>query len=133
MKKLAFLCGLVVIASCASTPPPPSSPGILVLPGTGKSFDQFLADDRECRKFALAETTGKGEPADLSYSHAAIVLQQRYDNAFAQCMFARGHKVPVSGPYSDRGQPAQAASRTPPPPPPPGQPPPEAPPDYRPK
>jgi hypothetical protein len=47
-------------------------------------------------------------------------------------MYAKGHRVPVSGRYSDSRSNTSAANgaRTPPPPP-PGQPPAEAPPDYR--
>ena len=50
-------------------------------------------------------------------------MQQRYDRAFLQCMYAKGHRVPVSGRYSDSAESTQSAARTPPPPPPPGQPP----------
>lgn len=65
-------------------------------------------------------------------SNAAAVssytAQQRYDNAYIQCMYAKGHRVPVSGnfvPESRRSAPpANAAPTTPrryyPPPPPPG-------------
>src|SRR3546814_20755472 len=37
----------------------PSGPGILALPGTGKSFDQFRADEQECRGQAYAQIGGK--------------------------------------------------------------------------
>jgi hypothetical protein len=61
--------------------------------------------------------------------------QQRYDHAFTQCMYARGHKVPVAGrhaSYASRGTSSNTlAARTPPPPPPPGKPPAEVPPDYK--
>jgi hypothetical protein len=132
MKKAASIVGVLLLSACASATPPPSDPTILVLPGTGKSFDLFRSDDQACRAFALSEVSGKAEVSNDSYAAAAL-MQQRYDRAFAQCMYARGHKVPVSGPYSDSSRPGQSAGRTPPPPPPPGQPPPEAPPDYRPK
>ena len=36
----------------------PSGPGVMVLPGTGKSFDQFRADDMECRQFASSQVGG---------------------------------------------------------------------------
>jgi len=36
----------------------PSGPGVMVLPGTGKSFDQFRADDMECRQFAQNQVGG---------------------------------------------------------------------------
>ena len=176
MKKIASGLGVLLLAACAT--PPPSGPGILVLPGTGKSFDQFRSDEQECRGYAHGQVGGKTTQqaandqavksavvgtavgaaaggllgghqgaavgagvglaggslvgADRSYA-AAGSLQQRYDHAFTQCMYAKGHRVPVSGRYSDAGRPTQAAARTPPPPPPPGQPPAEAPPDYRPK
>jgi hypothetical protein len=76
---------------------------------------------------------GAAVGADQSY-YAASSLQRRYDNAFTQCMYAKGHRVPVAGRYSDSGPTTSASTsgaRTPPPPPPPGQPPAEAPPDYR--
>jgi hypothetical protein len=166
----------LLLTACAAIPP--SGPGILVLPGTGKSFDQFRFDDQECRGYAHSQVGGKtteqaandsavksavvgaavGTAAgaligghqgaavgagvglaggalvgsDTSYA-AAGSLQRRYDNAFTQCMYAKGHRVPVTGRYSDAPRPTTSAVRTPPPPPPPGQPPPEAPPDYRPK
>lgn len=172
--RIGFIAVTVFVAGCAATPP--SGPGILVLPGTGKSFDQFRFDDQDCRMFAHSQVGGKtadqaatdnavksavvgtavgaaaggligghqgaavgagvglagGALAGSGTSYAAAgSLQQRYDYAFTQCMYAKGHKVPVSGRYYDSPRTTQAA-RTPPPPP-PGQPPAEAPPDYRPK
>jgi hypothetical protein len=176
MKRLAFGLGALLLSSCASTMP--GGPSVLALPGTGKSFDQFRADEQDCRGQAYSQSGGKeaeqaardaagrsaligtaigaavgglfggGEGAavgavfglasgaaigsDASYA-AAGSIQRRYDHVFTQCMYSKGHKVPVpAGRYPDSGQ-SQPAARTPPPPPPPGQPPPEAPPDYHPK
>jgi uncharacterized protein YcfJ len=59
--------------------------------------------------------------------------QRRYDAAFTQCMYAKGHRVPVAGYYSQQSsgaRPQQQAARQLPPPP-PGQPPADVPPDYR--
>jgi hypothetical protein len=104
MKRLLPL-SLLVLAGCASTP---EGPGVLVLPGSGRSFDQFRADDTECRRHAAAQ--------------ASDGSQQRYDFGYQQCMYARGHKVPVAGRY---GESREAPRRgTPVPPPPPNQPPP---------
>jgi len=51
---------------------------------------------------------------------SAQEAQKRYDNAFVQCMYAKGHRVPVSGYYSpDRMPAAPAPAATPYPPPPP--------------
>ena len=176
MKRIASTLGALLLTACAT--PPPSGPGVLVLPGTSKNFDQFRLDDQECRNYAHSQVGGKTTEqaanesavksavigtavgtaagallgghqgaavgagvglaggslvgADRSYA-ASGSLQQRYDHAFTQCMYAKGHKVPIAGRYTDAARSTQAAARTPPPPPPPGQPPAETPPDYRPK
>ncbi|MGR8952313.1 MAG: hypothetical protein ACU83V_07850 [Gammaproteobacteria bacterium] len=36
----------------------PTGPSVLVLPGMGKSFDQFRADDMQCRQYALYQIGG---------------------------------------------------------------------------
>lgn len=175
MKKLAGVSALL-LAACAT--PAPTGPGILVLPGTGKTFDQFRADDQDCRGFAYNQIGGKAaeQATQDSATKSAVVgtaigtaagallgggegaaigagvglaggsvvgadssratagsQQQRYDHAFTQCMYAKGHKVPVTGRYSDaRTSSNQQAARQPPPPP-PGKPPAEVPPDYKPQ
>jgi len=55
---------------------------------------------------------------------SAYALQRRYDNAYVQCMYSRGQKVPVSG-HLTSTPPVQHYA--PPPPPPPGSPPPPPP------
>jgi hypothetical protein len=57
MKRLAFALGAFMLSSCAATMP--SGPGVLALPGTGKSFDQFRADEQQCRDQAYAQIGGK--------------------------------------------------------------------------
>ena len=124
MKRRALAFGaLLLLSACGSTPV--YGPGVLVLPGTGKGLDQFRVDEQDCRGYAQTQVTDREQDSGGP-------LQQRYDRAFVQCMYAKGHKVPVSGRYSDSTESAQSAGVTaPPPPPPPGQPPAEAPPDYR--
>jgi outer membrane lipoprotein SlyB len=172
MKKLVLL---LLLAGCASAPPP--GPGVLVLPGSGKTFDAFRADDLDCRQYASAQvggTTAQQAANDAGVRSAAIGtavgaaaggligggqgaavgagvglaggaiagtdtgyassrgVQQRYDFGYTQCMYAKGHKVPVAGRYSDNPAPRRNASVPPPPPPPPPQgTPPGTPPDYR--
>ena len=174
------------LAACATFP---SGPGILVLPGSTKSFEAFRADDEVCRQFANGQIGGQtpaqaataagvggaavgaavGAIAGAAFggsSGAAIgagaglltgtavgagygnesywVLQQRYDNAYLQCMYAKGNKVPLStayssaprpqvssappasSPYPPPNQPPPPPANQPPPPPPPNQPPPPA-------
>ena len=185
MIKRCVIAAAVALAGCAT--PPPSGPSMLVLPGTGKSFDLFRADEMDCRGYAHAQLGGKttekaaqdaavksavvgtavgtavgaavgghqgaavgagvglagGALAGNDYSaHASGSVQRRYDNAYIQCMYAKGHKVPVSGRFEYRAASssspsasptAQQGARQPPPPPPAGTPPSEPPPDYKPK
>jgi outer membrane lipoprotein SlyB len=166
MKK-AFLLSVLLLAGCASAP---SGPGVLVLPGSSKSFDQFRADESDCRQYAGAQPGGT-TPTGAGVASAAVgtaigavagaaiggqqgaavgagiglaggalagagnaqvagrSAQQRYDFGYQQCMYAKGHKVPVAGRYDNSRQVARRAA-PPPPPPPPGTPP-GMPPDYR--
>src|SRR5256885_751011 len=41
------------LGACATVP---LGPSVMVLPGTGKSFDQFQADDAVCRQWASVQT-----------------------------------------------------------------------------
>lgn len=157
-RKLALLLPLAFLGACASLP---TGPSVLVLPGTGRNFDQFRTDDGLCRQYAFDQIGGRSrqQTADDAMARSAVAgtaigavagaaiggrdgaavgagtgllvggaagsaagersaygSQQRYDHAFIQCMYAKGHRVPVSG---------QLTSPTPPPPP--GTPPPPPP------
>jgi uncharacterized protein YcfJ len=146
------------VAACATAP---TGPSVLVLPGTAKSFEQFRADDYECRQYAgfqvdgttpdrAAEQSGVksaaigtavgavaggligGHDGAASGAGAGLIVgalagsgaarnsqlgaQQRYDHAFQQCMYAKGHKVPVEG-YALPPRNARRATIPPPPPP----------------
>src|SRR6266581_3544044 len=121
----------LLLGACVSVP---SGPSVMVLPGTGKSFDQFRADDMDCRQFAYSQVGGTdanqvaSESAVKSAAVGTVIgaaagdrsaygVQRRYDYAFVQCMYAKGHKVPVSGRFTSAA-PAYAPSPLPPPPPP---------------
>ncbi len=162
--RLSFVSAALFLGACATIPSGPSS---LALPGTGKSFDRFRADDFDCRQYASAQVggaapdqvagdsvarsaalgtvvgavagaaiggqRGAGVGAGTGLAVGAIAgtgagnasalgVQQRYDHAFMQCMYARGHKVPVSGRFASSPGSAPSARDTPrysPPPPPP--------------
>ena len=172
--RFSSLAALLTVAACTTIP---TGPSVMVLPGTGKSFDQFRGDDADCRQFALGQVGGAtaGETAIESGVKSAVVgaavgalagaamgghqgagvgagvgllagsaagagagqasgygSQRRYDNAYIQCMYAKGDRVPVSGRLTSG--PAQAGNPPPPPanayappPPPPGYPPPAMP------
>ena len=60
---------------------------------------------------------------------SAYSLQQRYDIAYEQCMYAKGHQIPMAASrYAPRRTARPAAVPPPPPPPPPSSAPPPAPP-----
>jgi hypothetical protein len=89
------LAAMLTLAACATALP--TEPGILALPGSGKSLEQFQTDDVECRKYAGSRIeVGGGRPDDAS----SYDVQRRYDFAYVQCMYSKGHKVPVSGGYT---------------------------------
>lgn len=152
---MVSLGALVLVAGCASVP---TGPDVMALPGTGRSFDEFRADDMMCRDYASRQFDGNANEKALgsaavgtavgavagaamggrsgagvgagmglivgsasgaeSSRSAGYGSQRRYDMAYVQCMYARGHRVPINGVYT----PAPAAVTPPPPagtPPPP--------------
>lgn len=155
MTRRAALVAALLIAGCAGVP---TAPNVMALPGTGRSFDEFRADDADCRDYAFQQIGGKsreqvassaavqnaavgtaigavagaaiggrsgagagagmglivGSASGAEASSRAVYGSQRhYDRAYVQCMYARGHRVPVDGVYT----PALAPSTVPPPPP----------------
>jgi hypothetical protein len=178
-RTLAGVAAVALLAGCASIP---TGPSVMVLPGTGRSFEQFQGDDGVCRQWALAQTgTTKDEATTQSTVSGAAIgtvlgaaagaaigaaagspgagaaagagagllggtavgasraeqaggsVQRRYDTAYMQCMYAKGHQIPVArGSFSNyTSAPAGSAPATPPPasvpPPPAGTPPPPPP------
>lgn len=51
--RLSVLSLAVVLTGCVHIP---SGPSVMVLPGSGKNFDQFRNDDLMCRQFASQQT-----------------------------------------------------------------------------
>ena len=157
---------IVGIAGCVSMP---TGPSVMVLPGTGKSFDEFRADDMGCKQYAFDQIGGEtaaraqessavtsaavgaavgavagaaiGGRSSSAAAGAGVGLvggslagasagnvsgyeaQRRYDIAYLQCMYAKGHRIPASGYYA----PPPGTSQVTPPPPPAGSPPPPPP------
>jgi len=161
--KTLSIATLLVLAGCVTVP---SGPSMMSLPGTGKSFDQFRADDYDCRQYASLQSggatpnqaaadsgvksaavgtvvgaaagalidgsSGAGVGAGVGLLTGALVgtgaanassysLQHRYDIGYTQCMYAKGHKVPVSGRFASAEERPARRYSTPPPPPPPSR------------
>ena len=190
ISRMALAGSALLLGACVSMP---TGPSVMVLPGASKNFDQFRADDMDCRQFASSQVGGTtpnqaGENSGVQSAALATVigaaagalvggsrgagqgaaaglvigsasgagaagssqrtLQQRYDIGYTQCMYSKGHQVPMAGrPVAPRptatyyapppppyAPPPPAASVLPPPPttgvvppPPPGTPPPPPP------
>src|SRR5439155_23883070 len=136
---MVSICGLL-LGACATVP---TGPGVMALPGIGKSFEHFQIDDTVCRQWAsqqpgttpertagvstaegaglgtllgaglgaaigaaaghpgagtavgaaggLLAGTGVGASRGEAAGHQA---QRRYDNAYGQCMYAKGNQIP---------------------------------------
>ena len=154
---------VVMLSGCATIPPGPS---VMVLPGNGKPFEAFQADDSVCRQWAQNQTewnanqtvnkdlaggtiaggalgaaagaligaaSGNVGPGAAIGAGAGLLggaalgsaqgygagreVQRRYDNAYQQCMYAKGNQIPGQVQASNRRS-ARWANPPPPPPPP---------------
>jgi hypothetical protein len=177
--RIIAVLGAALLGGCATVP---DGPSVMVLPGHGKSFERFQADDAICRDFALSRVGGVtaqrarnestaataataavlgaavgaaangGRGAGIGAASGALVgtavgsgtgsgaawdAQRRYDQAYQQCMYAKGNQIPVSDAWSRGSSRGYYAVPPPPPsgwtgssdipPPPPGLPPPPPP------
>lgn len=69
----AALCAAAgLLSACAVMP---DGPSVMALPGTGKTFDQFRADDYSCRQYATQQIggTNAAEASTVSGVGSAIV------------------------------------------------------------
>jgi len=89
----------------------PMGPTVMVTPSPNKPFDVFLRENTTCRRFAqtAVENTPPPQPPATSLAErlatrdappvsarqaSAGAIQQTYDEAYAQCMYAHGNQVP---------------------------------------
>jgi len=160
--KLVAITAPLLLGACMSMP---TGPSVMALPGSSKTFDQFRADDMDCRQYAHYSIGGKDAAAAQTESavNSAVIgtavgalagaaigghngaavgagtgllvgaaagsgaanasgysAGRRYDQAYVQCMYAKGHKVPTEVPVrtAERRHYSPPAYRYPPPPPP---------------
>jgi outer membrane lipoprotein SlyB len=75
MRRVMILLSIVAIAAFAGCASVPTGPSVMVLPGTGKSFEQFRIDDAACRQFAYDQvggSTGQQAAQDAAVTSAVI-------------------------------------------------------------
>ncbi len=117
--RVRLLVTVSLLSGCATIP---AAPSVMALPGPGKTLEQFHAEDTLCRQWAAqrAQETAKGASAGQRYGWA---VQQWYDMAYQQCMYAKGNRIPaaMSGPLpppppapAPPGPPPAGAQPTPP-------------------
>ncbi|WP_215779103.1 YMGG-like glycine zipper-containing protein [Paludibacterium sp. B53371] len=157
---LALIPLALSLSACATYP---EGPSVMALPGQGKTFDQFQADDLNCRQYAQYQNHGsqaQQNATDSALTSAAVgtligaaagaliggnhqgagvgagigllggtlagsgagdqsghVTQHRYDQAYTQCMYAKGEKVPIYGHFESAQHSQPPRAMTPPPPP----------------
>lgn len=70
MKTLSAVVAAMTLAACASAP---TSPSVAVMPGTGKSFEQFNQDDAVCRQYAGNQTAGAADAANNKAVESGVV------------------------------------------------------------
>lgn len=157
---------ILALAGCVSMP---TGPSVMVLPGSGISFEQFRNDDAVCQQYAYFQaggTTANQAGINSGATSAAVgtalgaaagaaigggqgaligagsglvggslvgagaagtsmdIAQNRYDVAYIQCMYAKGHQVPVSGQFTNEAPRRSEQRPSDIPPPPAGSPPP---------
>jgi murein L,D-transpeptidase YcbB/YkuD len=135
---LAAVAGIGLTLGLAGCVPANMGPTIQVMPGAGKSFEQFQADQSACEAYANDQVAGARKQANQqavgtallgsalgaglgaaagdagvgaaagaavgtgvaagNAQNAALTIQQQYDNAYSQCMYAKGEQVPGFAP-----------------------------------
>ena len=159
---MVLVIALLAVTGCASLP---TGPSVMVLPGTGLTFERFRNDDAVCQQYAFLQVGGitpsqAGVNSGIASAAVGTAIgaaagaamgggtgaaigagaglvggslvgtgvsnntmyadQQRYDSAYIQCMYAKGHQVPVAGQFSGAtSSPVVVHPSTIPPPPPP--------------
>jgi len=73
----------------------------MVLPGMGLSLEQFSKDHVICQQYAMLQVSGtqnQTSNANAAKSSSSMYDDQlHYDMAYIQCMYIKGHQVPVFG------------------------------------
>jgi len=154
----AAVATAALLAGCAATP---MGPTVQVMPGPGKTFDVFQADNATCKGFAQQQVQGQADASNQRAVGGALLstalgagvgaaggalggnagggaavggalgagagtaigaanssvdqqnIQLQYDNAFSQCMYAKGEQVPGYAPPAVAYVPAAAPAPDP--------------------
>jgi outer membrane lipoprotein SlyB len=94
MKRTCFtlLATAGVLSACAVVP---TGPSVMALPGSGKTFDQFRADDGNCRGFAFQQVGGAGTNQAVSNSAVGSAVIGTALGAAAGAAFGGGQGAAI--------------------------------------
>ncbi|MCC6609458.1 MAG: hypothetical protein IT515_07260 [Burkholderiales bacterium] len=70
MKRFLKLSPMVLLLGLGACVSVPTGPGVLVLPGSTKTFDQFREDEAVCRQYAFEQVGGT--TADQAVANSAV-------------------------------------------------------------
>jgi outer membrane lipoprotein SlyB len=68
--RYSALFAAMLLAACTTVP---TGPSVAVMPGTGKTFEQFNADDAVCRQFAGNQNAGTAEAGNNKAVESGVV------------------------------------------------------------
>jgi len=88
--KTTLFISMLIVSACATLP---TGPSINVIPGPGKNFDVFQAEDAKCRQWG-EKNAGSAQDSYSTIEDYGRDAQRRYDNAYSQCMYSYGNQVP---------------------------------------
>jgi len=69
----AFGCAMLSLVALAGCAAPPMGPMVQVMPGPGKPFGEFQADDANCRGFANMQVAGQAEAVNQQAVGGAVL------------------------------------------------------------
>jgi len=70
-KHYVVIVGGLLAAGCATVP---AGPSVMVLPGSGKSFDEFRSEDQTCRQWAAAQSGAEPQTAAMQNTASGAAL-----------------------------------------------------------
>jgi hypothetical protein len=70
VKNVSGAMAALLLAACASAP---TGPSVAVMPGNGKSFEQFNEDDAVCRQYASNQNNGAVQSANNKAVESAAI------------------------------------------------------------
>src|SRR5512138_1187547 len=96
MKKLSLTAAAaaLLLTACAVTP---TGPSVMVLPGTGKTFDQFRLDDFNCRQFAFGQIGGVAGQQAAANTAVGSAVAGTAVGALAGAAIGGGHRGAGTG------------------------------------